>query len=46
MAGKDEEKKKGFEAPGTFALVFIFFAWFVIMYIISWAGLSRVWPVQ
>ncbi len=46
MAEKNEGKKKGFEAPGTFALVFIFFAWFVIMYIIAWASLSRVWPVQ
>ena len=46
MSGKGGEKKKGFEAPGTFALVFIFFAWFVLMYIIAWASLSRVWPVE
>lgn len=44
MAGKGE-KKKGFEAPGTLTIVLIFFTWFVIMYIISWVSLSRVWPV-
>lgn len=46
MGGKEEGKKKGVEAPGTFAIVLIFFAWFVIMYVISWVGLSRVWPVR
>ncbi|MBI4288398.1 MAG: hypothetical protein HY671_08240 [Chloroflexi bacterium] len=46
MAGKEHEKKKGFEAPGTFALALIFFAWFVIMYVVAWMSLSRVWPVR
>jgi hypothetical protein len=46
MSKEKEVKKKGFEAPGTFALVIIFFLWFVLMYIIAWVGLSRIWPVQ
>jgi cytochrome c oxidase subunit I len=34
-----------FEAPGTFVLVFVFLAWFVLMYILAHVNLSRVWPV-
>lgn len=34
-----------FEAPGTFVLVFVFFAWFVVMYLAAHMNLSRLWPV-
>jgi cytochrome c oxidase subunit I len=34
-----------YEAPGTFVLVFVFLAWFVMMFILSHVNLSRVWPV-
>jgi cytochrome c oxidase subunit I len=34
-----------FEAPGTYALVLVFLAWFVGMYIVSHLGLARLWPV-
>jgi cytochrome c oxidase subunit I len=34
-----------FEAPGTYLLVLIFLAWFVIMYIIAHFNLAQAWPV-
>jgi cytochrome c oxidase subunit I len=34
-----------FEAPGTVVAVFIFLAWFVLMYILAHINISRVWPV-
>ena len=35
-----------FEAPGTYVIVLGFLAWFVLMYVVSHIGLSRVWPVS
>ena len=35
----------GFEAPGTYAIVLAFLAWFVLFYLVSHLGLSRLWPV-
>jgi len=34
-----------FEAPGTYAIVLFFLAWFVVFYLISHLGLAQVWPV-
>ncbi len=34
-----------FEAPGTYLLVLVFLAWFVVMYVVSHIGLAQVWPV-
>jgi cytochrome c oxidase subunit I len=39
------ERWRDFEAPGTYALVLIFLAWFVLFYLVSHLGLSRLWPV-
>ena len=33
------------EAPGTTVLVYAFLAWFVVMYVLAWSNLSRLWPV-
>ncbi len=33
------------EAPGTVVLVFAFLAWFVLMYVVAWSNLHKVWPV-
>jgi cytochrome c oxidase subunit I len=38
-------KFKNFEAPGTVTLVFIFLAWFVLMYVLAHLNIARVWPV-
>lgn len=34
------------EAPGTMVLVFIFLAWFMLMYLAAWINLSDAWPVS
>ncbi|MEX2324388.1 MAG: cbb3-type cytochrome c oxidase subunit I [Nitriliruptoraceae bacterium] len=34
-----------FEAPGTYLIVLIFLAWFVVMYVAAHLNLSRAWPV-
>ncbi len=34
-----------FEAPGTYLLVLIFLAWFVVFYVIAHVNLSQSWPV-
>ncbi len=34
-----------FEAPGTYAIVLFFLAWFVFFYLFSHLGLAQVWPV-
>jgi cytochrome c oxidase subunit I len=34
-----------FEAPGTVALVLIFLAWFVLMYVVAHFNIARLWPV-
>jgi cytochrome c oxidase subunit I len=34
-----------YEAPATFLIVLVFFAWFVAMYILSHFNLARAWPV-
>jgi cytochrome c oxidase subunit I len=39
------ERWRDFEAPGTYLLVLIFLAWFVVFYVISHLGLARLWPV-
>jgi cytochrome c oxidase subunit I len=36
---------RNFEAPGTYAMVLFFLAWFVGFYILSHLGLARLWPV-
>lgn len=36
---------KDFEAPGTYAMVLFFLAWFVGFYILSHIGLAQLWPV-
>lgn len=35
-----------FEAPGTYAIVLVFLAWFVLFYVVSHLGLARLWPVS
>jgi cytochrome c oxidase subunit I len=35
-----------FEAPGTFVLVMVFLAWFVVMYLLAHVNLSQLWPVS
>jgi cytochrome c oxidase subunit I len=37
---------RNFEAPGTVALVFIFLAWFVVLYILAHFNIARMWPVS
>jgi cytochrome c oxidase subunit I len=39
------ERWRNFEAPGTYAMVLFFLAWFVGFYILSHLGLARLWPV-
>ncbi len=34
-----------FEAPGTYALVLVFLAWFVVLYLVAHVNLSMSWPV-
>lgn len=34
-----------FEAPGTYVLVLVFLAWFVVMYVVAHLNLARAWPV-
>ncbi|MFW5933794.1 MAG: cbb3-type cytochrome c oxidase subunit I [Actinomycetota bacterium] len=34
-----------FEAPGTYALVLVFLAWFVVLYLAAHLNLSQAWPV-
>jgi cytochrome c oxidase subunit I len=34
-----------FEAPGTYLLVLVFLAWFVIMYLLAHFNLAQTWPV-
>jgi cytochrome c oxidase subunit I len=36
---------RNFEAPGTVTLVFLFLAWFVLMYVVAHLNISRIWPV-
>lgn len=36
---------RNFEAPGTYAIVLVFLAWFVGFYVLSHLGLARLWPV-
>ncbi len=36
---------RNFEAPGTVTLVFIFLAWFVVMYALAHFNIARLWPV-
>jgi cytochrome c oxidase subunit I len=38
-------KWRRFEAPGTYLIVLIFLAWFVVMYVLSHFGLAQAWPV-
>ena len=42
---KMEEKRGGFEAPGTFILAVIFLIVFIIYYFLNWKWLASVWPV-
>lgn len=37
--------KEKMEAPGSFVLGMIFLAWFVVVYFVQWAALSRNWIV-
>jgi hypothetical protein len=46
MAHREDEEGKGFEAPGTLVLVFIFLIWFVLSFVVGWWSLSQVWPVS
>jgi hypothetical protein len=34
-----------FEAPGTYLLVLIFLAWFIVMYVVAHFNLAQAWPV-
>ncbi len=43
---KKAEKHKGFEAPGTFVLALLFLGWFILMFIVAWFSLGRLWPVR
>jgi cytochrome c oxidase subunit I len=36
---------RNFEAPGTVVLVFVFLAWFVVMYVLAHFNIGRLWPV-
>ena len=38
-----EEKKDKFHAPGTLVIVFIWLAWFLILYASNWLALSENW---
>ncbi len=39
------ERWRRFEAPGTYVLVLVFLAWFVVMYLVAHLNLSQSWPV-
>ena len=43
---KKVEKHSGFEAPGTLVLALVFLAWFVLMFVVAWLSLARLWPVS
>jgi len=34
------------ETPGTVTLVFLFLAWFVVMYVVEWKNRSHAWPLH
>ncbi len=40
------EKHQGFEAPGSFTLIMIWFAIFVFVYFLNWKYLGAIWPVN
>jgi len=39
------EEEKGFPAPGTFVLILVFFAVFVLFYFFNWMWLSLIWNI-
>lgn len=45
MVGRLAHRWRDFEAPGTYAIVLFFLAWFIGFYVISHLGLARLWPV-
>ncbi len=45
LAPEKENKKGGYEAPGTLALVAIFFVTFVILFALNWKWLAATWMV-
>lgn len=45
MVGRLAQRWRDFEAPGTYAIVLFFLAWFIGFYVISHLGLARLWPV-
>lgn len=38
-------RSRRFEAPGTVTIVFVFLAWFVLMYVAAHFNIARMWPV-
>jgi hypothetical protein len=38
-------EKEGFEAPGTFVLALVFFAVFVVVYVVNFKLLSNIWEI-
>ena len=40
-----EEKHEAFPAAGTFVIILIFFAAFVLFYFLNWKWLSMVWNI-
>lgn len=45
MAHGNKTERK-IQAPGTLVIVFIFLAWFIALYVLQWALLSRLWPIS
>jgi hypothetical protein len=45
MADRKTHKEE-IHVPGTMALVFIFFAWFVFFYFMGWWVLSQAWGIK
>lgn len=44
--GREESRHERLHVPGTLTLVFVFLAWFVLLYVLNWMALAQLWPVQ
>ena len=45
ISGRLMRRWRDFEAPGTYLLVLVFLAWFVLMYLLAHFNLAQTWPV-
>ncbi len=46
MARSKKKEEQKIHAPGTLVIVFIFLAWFIVLYILQWVLLANNWPIR